>query len=231
MSEEKTSSKRSLVILSLVCVAIVLVGLIASSKLGLGNGAFFAGVALIVSAIGVIGYLKIFPRTQTLKPTLKPVFHQTQEHRGIPLEIQQEYDATRESLVTKQLSDLTKTVEALSAQLKQVVEANVKTVPIEEQTAQKLKEIELEKANNELKRHQVVAASLDQIRDGVENKTVKATLKANTLTKKEPEESQAIILLSSPESSTPQNLSEMGLTEQKMVEGSEKTVDNFRKTS
>ena len=76
MSEEKVGNKRSLVILTLVCVAIVLVGLIASSKLGLGNGAFFAGVALIVSAIGVIGYLKIFPRTQTLQQPKIPPFQE-----------------------------------------------------------------------------------------------------------------------------------------------------------
>ncbi len=195
MSEEKVGSKRSLVILALVCVAVVLVGLIASSKLGLGNGAFFAGVALIVSAIGVIGYLKIFPRNQTVQqPKITP-FQQIRE-------IEQEPVQAQPSRVEMQILELTnqfnKKFDEFSSQLKQVQQANIKPVPLEEQILTRQKESELEKANNELKRQQVISSGLEQIKTGVENQTIKAKLKDGMLSKKEPSEITSIMILEVP---------------------------------
>ena len=195
MSEDKPSKNYSLVILFLVCVAVVIVGVIASSRFGLASGAFVAGVALIVSAIGVIGYLKIFPRTQTLQQPKIPQF------REIHPEAKQEIEAPQETVkppyVVTQISELTIKIEALSKQIQQVAEANVKPVPLEEQITQRQKEIELEKENNELKRQQVIASSLTQIKNGIENQTqgFKAKLKEDMLTKEEPMKSKSIIVL------------------------------------
>lgn len=222
MIEEKTSSKRSLVILSLVCVAVVLVGLIASSKLGLGNGAFFAGVALIVSAIGVIGYLKIFPRTQTLQqPKITP-FQQIRE-------IEQESVQAQPSRVEMQILELTnqfnKKFDEFSSQLKQVQQANIKPVPLEEQILTRQKESELEKANNELKRQQVISSGLEQIKTGVENQTIKAKLKDGMLSKKEPSEITSIMILEVPLVSTVPVVPEQEKKEKQALKTEEEPVE------